>query len=545
MIAIEIKYEKIRPVIMLLCTLSCFLFMGSLALNDRTIIKSMPEALARNICKILFIASMAAGIVCIGLFMDLIKNMRRENLAHKEQLRQVQYMLNVEKKLFDAYQKPELFVEALRQVAVMMTAEQAYFMILDNAVVTCLYRWNKKKEEDFGVIENARIEEFFPFLAKKTREEGSQICYNLEELKGTADYGKLKKHGIENFIFTPVHDPDQKNVGILGVVNMKWKWTTAERVECVALSFGIALNNRNTFEKLTKMGMSDDLTGLLNRNSFHQASRTYGSGTFENLTCIFVDADGLHELNNHLGHAAGDTMLITVAMNLKKSFRGQDIYRTGGDEFLVVCKNMTEKNVKSRLDAARQAIEDGGYHVSAGMEWREDSFSVDDMVRAAEVKMYGEKHRYYAQKGDVKRVREMNHILENILCEKRDADAFLAVLSANFTGVYFLNLNTDSIRSIYIPAYFKEMLKKADGKFSEALKAYIQVMVAPKDQDKLKWLLDYEKLSKALEKGARPEVEYEKKNGRHILVRIYRSEDYSDEKKEMIWLFQNAETGIK
>lgn len=533
-----------RSVITLLCALSFIFLTALLALNYRTIIKNIPKDSVRDVCRILFAASMAAGIVCAGLFIGLVKNMRKENLAHAKQLGQVQYMLDVEKKLFDAYRKPELFVEALRQVAVTMTAEQTYFMILDNAVITRLYRWNKEKGEDSGVLEEIYVEEVFPFLTKRTRESGSQIYYNLEKLKGTIDYGNLKKHGIKNFIFTPVQDSDQKTVGILGSANMRRLWENAERLECVALSFGMALSNHNTFEKLTKMGMSDGLTGLLNRNSFQQASRTYGSGTFENLTCIFVDADGLHELNNHLGHAAGDTMLVEVAKNLKKYFRCQDVYRTGGDEFLVVCKNMEEKDVKFSLDTACRAIEEGGYHVSAGMEWREDSFSVDDMVHVAEAKMYEEKHRYYAGKGDVKRAREMNHILESILSEKRDADAFLAVLSSNFTGVYFLNLNTDSIRNIYMPEYFKKMLKKTEGKFSMALKNYIHVMVAPKDQDKMERLLDYEKLSEALEKGIRPEVEYEKKDGSHILVRIYRSEDYSEGKKEMIWLFQNVKTGI-
>lgn len=528
---------------MLIFALSLLFLIISLILNQIAVAEILPSDRGKLLQNTLWVMAGASGIMAAGLFVWLVRTVHNESKAHEEQLGQVRYMLEVEKKLFDAYREPELFMEALKLVAEAMVAEQAYFMVLKDSAIVRLYRWGRDGGGDSGKISREDANLRFPYLSKKSREEGNQILYDLEELKekSVEDYRCLKSQGIENLVFTPVRGQDQKTVGILGAVNMKQEWNHAGRLECVALSFGMALNNQAAFQNVKEMGEMDLLTGLLNRNSFQQAKKSYGNGSYKNLACVFVDADGLHDVNNHLGHEAGDAMLSWIANCLKHQFQGQDIYRIGGDEFLAVCRDMAEKDVLCRLEAAQKEIGSGGYHVSTGMEWREDSFAIDEMTGEAERKMYEEKHRYYEKKGDVKQAREMNRILEGILREKKDADAFLSVLASNFKGVYFVNVNTDSIRSIYIPEYFKDMIKRAGGKYSAALGYYIDEMVAPGYREDMKRLLDYKALSKALENGKMTELAYEKEDGTRMVMKIYRSENDSEENREMIWLFSGRE----
>ena len=51
--------------------------------------------------------------------------------------------------------------------------------------------------------------------------------------------------------------------------------------------------------------------------------------------CVYIDANGLHELNNERGHEAGDLMLRFVADSLMEQFPRGSLYRVGGDEFVV------------------------------------------------------------------------------------------------------------------------------------------------------------------------------------------------------------------
>ena len=61
--------------------------------------------------------------------------------------------------------------------------------------------------------------------------------------------------------------------------------------------------------KVSILSETDLLTGLFNRNSYEQKLKTYSSMCNQVLPCVYVDVNGLHELNNTRGHAAEDKML--------------------------------------------------------------------------------------------------------------------------------------------------------------------------------------------------------------------------------------------
>jgi diguanylate cyclase (GGDEF)-like protein/PAS domain S-box-containing protein len=113
-------------------------------------------------------------------------------------------------------------------------------------------------------------------------------------------------------------------------------------------------SQKQTEEKLTKLALHDHLTELPNRTLFvsrlelalHRLKRRR-----EVLATVFIDLDRFKLINNGLGHAAGDQVLVTVAARLRQILRPEDtIARFGGDEFAVVCEGLD-----SRRDAARIA----------------------------------------------------------------------------------------------------------------------------------------------------------------------------------------------
>lgn len=118
--------------------------------------------------------------------------------------------------------------------------------------------------------------------------------------------------------------------------------------------------------QIIHMSIYDNLTGLLNRNSYEANLSAYIDSCNEMIACIYIDANGLHELNNFYGHAAGDKMLQSVADLLKEMFGPEDSFRIGGDEFV----------------AFANAFDD-----------------IDRLVSTAEKRMYEEKVRFYSEEG--------------------------------------------------------------------------------------------------------------------------------------------------
>lgn len=95
------------------------------------------------------------------------------------------------------------------------------------------------------------------------------------------------------------------------------------------------------------------LTGLLNRNSYEKNVLEYPGRCRESVTCIYVDVNGLHTLNDSKGHAAGDEMLRAVAGALRDCFGEKDVYRIGGDEFVVFARDEALEGIWNKLEGLK------------------------------------------------------------------------------------------------------------------------------------------------------------------------------------------------
>lgn len=146
----------------------------------------------------------------------------------------------------------------------------------------------------------------------------------------------------------------------------------------------------------------DVLTGLENRNRYEAYLKKL-EGSKENLICLFIDANGLHELNNSQGHFAGDQMLRYIADTLKVLFSREHIYRIGGDEFVVFLSGKTEADVQEALAGFNDAMQRNDYHAAVGICVHETGMSISELIVNAEKSMYAAKQKYYAQIGKVMR----------------------------------------------------------------------------------------------------------------------------------------------
>lgn len=147
---------------------------------------------------------------------------------------------------------------------------------------------------------------------------------------------------------------------------------------------------------------SDQLTHLKNRNSYEQRLSEIEDMHADSVHCIYMDANGLHELNNTQGHAAGDRMLQRFAVIMQEIFGEEDTFRIGGDEFVVLGTGIPASDIERMTAALRLRIDGEGYHAAIGYACVQGSdLNTMQLIRRAETEMYKDKQEYYRRNPNV------------------------------------------------------------------------------------------------------------------------------------------------
>lgn len=181
----------------------------------------------------------------------------------------------------------------------------------------------------------------------------------------------------------------------------------SELVSYIIISFIIcifisSIHTREILHELNSEYLSnyDVLTGVKNRNSFENEHIPENIKKQPINYYIYADVNGLHELNNAHGHEAGDTMLKTVAGGLSSIFGADCSYRIGGDEFISFTDRMSREQIDKEIKQLCLELGKKDYYVSFGIAGSDEDFSSrQDIIKAAEQRMYEAKKRYYEKKG--------------------------------------------------------------------------------------------------------------------------------------------------
>jgi diguanylate cyclase (GGDEF)-like protein len=164
----------------------------------------------------------------------------------------------------------------------------------------------------------------------------------------------------------------------------------------------------NARDRLEGLASMDPLTEVLNRRGFYsfmsQRSGVASSGSIGSVATI--DMDGLKEINDSLGHGAGDAAIRATTKALRNVVRADDlIIRWGGDEFLVVLFGVSPDDAVSRLDRVSALIEAVSLPGSPeaqrlSISWGVSAFDIDTpldrAIEIADSAMYRQKQLHRA-----------------------------------------------------------------------------------------------------------------------------------------------------
>ena len=285
----------------------------------------------------------------------------------------------------------------------------------------------------------------------------------------------------------------------------------------------------------------DPLTGLLNRRRFERDLEWWGRNRPETLTCVYIDVVGLHEINNHLGHKAGDGMLCAVAGAMQRMFPLADTYRIGGDEFVVLWADHTGEQGAEAAARIKALLRESNYEISVGVHQIEPDENLEDGVDRAENAMRRDKEAYYRETGNLGQMRMLNEKLERILVEKRDMDMFLRAIAPRYMGVYAVDNDTGRMRSIVIPDRFRRIVKEAKGLFIPALAQYAEEVVADAWRGSFDPLLDLPGVIRRVEREGMVCATFRRKDGAWIRLQVMRYLPDEDEGGGTLWIFSAAD----
>jgi diguanylate cyclase (GGDEF)-like protein len=163
-------------------------------------------------------------------------------------------------------------------------------------------------------------------------------------------------------------------------------------------------NLRSSEDRLVHQATHDALTGLANRTLFRErvGHAMNGINKDRTIAVMYIDLDNFKDVNDGLGHDAGDQLLGAIADRLLSATRGSDtVARLGGDEFAILLRGVrSQSEVVIVADRVLRSLDvplgvastDVRVGASVGIAFGEPHSTAEDLLRQADVAMYAAKH---------------------------------------------------------------------------------------------------------------------------------------------------------
>jgi len=181
--------------------------------------------------------------------------------------------------------------------------------------------------------------------------------------------------------------------------------TIKETLELTTFILASELYSYRMIEKLHVLSSRDMLTGVMNRNEMNNYVDELVAGKHSgSVGVLFADLNGLKVVNDTEGHTSGDNLLRNAAYALKDVFNLHEIYRAGGDEFVVIMTDLTEDELAVRTELLKKAADKyEGLVFAVGTAYEAETVNVRSALHIADERMYADKKRYYELHPEKKR----------------------------------------------------------------------------------------------------------------------------------------------
>ena len=209
-------------------------------------------------------------------------------------------------------------------------------------------------------------------------------------------YESLVKSGIHSLVLFRIK-AGQDHLGFMWVSNFKVDDTPKikEALEVTTFVLGSQIGNHLLLDKLTRLSSIDFLTGLYNRNRLNIYMNDVLDMPDMRTALVFLDINGLKKVNDNDGHLAGDNLIRRAANTLLSVFTDSDIFRVGGDEFVVILKDVEDKQINDYIVKLHKKAKKNDVSFAVGYAVTNKNSEIEKILKEADTNMYEDKRKFY------------------------------------------------------------------------------------------------------------------------------------------------------
>ena len=344
------------------------------------------------ICEILIL------LLYCGFYITKVRRISKKSNELNEDLNVSNTLIQCVRKLSNDLYKESTIDEILQIICEFYQAERCYVLDLDmdNKKVNGIFEYGKR-HDDIHIENMVRLCLEHTDLINQFFE--NQKSYYIEDVTHEIPYtspiyASFMQQKIHSIIVVPFMDHKQIK-GVFAVDNPKQNYYQKDFLESLCFFIKTAMEREKEKTKLKNLSYVDSLTYAQNRNHFNEYLEQNRNKELHSLGVIYLDLNGLKEINDKMGHIAGDTLIISASYALQEIFLDNS-YRVGGDEFVVIEQDVSELLFFDQYAKLLKRMKELEISVATGCVWKETCSNLSETLQEADQKMYEDKKRYYS-----------------------------------------------------------------------------------------------------------------------------------------------------
>lgn len=342
------------------------------------------------------LAPVGENRMCSFSFLDISgeektrRRLRRDNATDKAIIRAIRRLIS-EPSFSRAIDR------ILQDLSRAIHPDRLYILETDRKTISNTYEWCAPGvKSEMASIQNLPYDDYMQSWEKYLENDTVVVIPDIEELRRHGDidgYEILKRQNIHSLMSAPLYYQGEL-IGYLGADNYEEneRMDTKYLLETVGAFIAMHVVNQRLMKRLEFASGNDSLTGVKNRNAMDIYFNQHAGES--QLGVLFIDVNGLKYVNDTQGHAEGDRLMQNLAEFLCRYFPRENIYRSGGDEFVIVTPGTTEEKMRGKTREIKDAMQKESFSFAIGYAVS-DHRGIQQAAIRADQRMYQDKREYY------------------------------------------------------------------------------------------------------------------------------------------------------
>lgn len=342
------------------------------------------------------LAPVGENRMCSFSFLDISgeektrRRLRRDNATDKAIIRAIRRLIS-EPSFSRAIDR------ILQDLSRAIHPDRLYILETDCKTISNTYEWCAPGvKSEMASLQNLPYDDYMQSWEKYLENDTVVVIPDIEELRRHGDidgYEILKRQNIHSLMSAPLYYQGEL-IGYLGADNYEEneRMDTKYLLETVGAFIAMHVVNQRLMKRLEFASGNDSLTGVKNRNAMDIYFNQHAGES--QLGVLFIDVNGLKYVNDTQGHAEGDRLMQNLAEFLCRYFPRENIYRSGGDEFVIVTPGTTEEKMRGKTREIKDAMQKESFSFAIGYAVS-DHRGIQQAAIRADQRMYQDKREYY------------------------------------------------------------------------------------------------------------------------------------------------------